>query len=160
MPAPLSVLVLAALAACAPRPVAVVAPTELAPAPVFVPARPRRVVTSTSIEIYEPITFDGNTAEITPASRPTLDQMAALLQRDPSLLLIEVRGHSDWEPRDHARRAELALERAHRVIAELVARGVAAGRLVEYGAADTELLSTTDPVINRRVEFRILERAD
>lgn len=151
-------LLLTLLAACAPTPIKVVTPADLPPAPVFEPRVQRRVVTETSIEIYETIQFVGNTAIIAEASLPMLDTVAAMMRVNTSITLLEIRGHSDWEEPDRVRRAELSIERAEHVVAALIARGVEPGRLTAYGASDSEPLSTVDPVLNRRIELRILQR--
>lgn len=151
-------LLLTLLAACAPTPIKVVTPADLKPAPVFEPAPPRQVVTETSIEIYETIQFVGNTSEIADASIPMLDTVAAMMRTNPSITLLEIRGHSDWEEPDRVRRAELSIERAEHVVEALIARGVEPGRLTAYGASDSEPVSTVDPVLNRRIELRILQR--
>ena len=146
------------LVACAPRPLEVVSPPELAAAPVFDPPSQRRVITETSIEVYETIQFVGNTAQIAEASAPMLDAIARTLQRNPSITLLEIRGHSDWEEPDRVKRAELSIQRADHVVAALIERGVEPERLTAYGASDSEPLSVSDPVVNRRIELRILQR--
>jgi outer membrane protein OmpA-like peptidoglycan-associated protein len=150
------------VAACshtAPLKIAEVAP--LLPSPVFAPPEPRGrvVITDTEIEILDNVTFVGNTAQIAPASTKFLDAIANTLDGDPSITLVEIRGHSDWEEPDRAVRAQLSIQRAEAVVAELVARGVEPGRLTTYGASDEEPLSMTDPVLNRRIGVLILERA-
>lgn len=155
---PLTSLLLVLLVACAPRPIKIVTPAELAEAPVFDPPRQRRVITETSIETYETIQFVGNTAQIAASSAPMLDAIARTLQGNPSITLMEIRGHSDWEDPDRVKRAELSIQRAEHVVAALVARGVEPERLTPYGASDSEPLSVSDPVVNRRIELRILQR--
>lgn len=120
--------------------------------------RTRRIVTtSTEIEILEPVGFVDNTAEPTPASYRTIAAVARTLIDNPSILTLEVRGHSDslLHP---AERAELARRRAEVVAEYLVSQGVDAGRLTTYGASDDELLFPADDPRNRRVDFVILER--
>ena len=122
--------------------------------------RTRRIVTTTtSIELLDLIEFAGNTAELAPPSYRTLDHVAATLIANPSILAIEVRGHSDslLHPTE---RAELARQRAEVVVAYLVARGVAASRLTTYGASDSERLYPPDDIRNRRVELLIVARDD
>jgi outer membrane protein OmpA-like peptidoglycan-associated protein len=87
-----------------------------------------------------------------------LDSVASMMKINDNITLLEVRGHSDWEEPDRVKRAELSVQRAENVVAALVARGVAPERLIAYGASDSEPLSTTDPVVNRRIELRILQR--
>ena len=149
--------------ACAPGsigPYKVVSPAPLAPSPRFDPPRSARtVVTETSIEIYDTITFVGNTAVIAPTSVNMIDAIARTLRGNPSIVLLQVRGHSDWEEPDRVRRAELSIERAGNVVGELIARGVDPARLEPYGASDSEPISQTDPVVNRRIDLLILQRA-
>jgi outer membrane protein OmpA-like peptidoglycan-associated protein len=120
--------------------------------------RPRRIVTtSSSIEILEPIAFVGNTAEVSPGSYRMMDAVARSLLDNPSILVLEVRGHSDslLHP---AERAELARKRAEVVAAYLVAQGVDPSRVTTYGASDSELLYPADDPRNRRVDFLIVAR--
>jgi outer membrane protein OmpA-like peptidoglycan-associated protein len=120
--------------------------------------RPRRiVVTSTDIEILEPVAFADNTAELTPGSYRTIAAVARSLLANPSILLLEVRGHSDslLHPAD---RADLARKRADVVAAYLVSQGVDPARVTIYGASDSELLYPADDARNRRVEFIIVAR--
>jgi outer membrane protein OmpA-like peptidoglycan-associated protein len=120
--------------------------------------RTRRIVTtSTSIEILAPVTFVDNTAEPSPASHRTIEAVARALLDNPSILVLEVRGHSDslLHPAD---RAELSSKRAEAVAALLISHGVAPARVTTYGASDSELRYPADDARNRRVEFIILAR--
>jgi outer membrane protein OmpA-like peptidoglycan-associated protein len=182
--ASLAVALAASLAACG-GPAAVAPRAELpapaAPAPATTPAppewqtyvpercrdgeenpapdcRPRRiVVTSTDIEILEPVAFVDNTAELTPGSYRTIAAVARSLIANPSILLLEVRGHSDslLHPAD---RADLARKRAEVAAAYLVSQSVDPARVTTYGASDSELLYPADDPRNRRVEFVIVAR--
>lgn len=119
--------------------------------------RRRVVVTTTDIEILEPIAFVGNTAEMTPGSHRVADAVARCLIGNPSILMLEVRGHSDslLHPAD---RADLARQRAEVVAAYIIAQGVDPARITTYGASDSELHYPADDPRNRRVEFLILAR--
>jgi outer membrane protein OmpA-like peptidoglycan-associated protein len=55
----------------------------------------RVVVTETDVEILEPVAFVDNTAELTAGSHRTVEIIAQTLLADPSILVLEVRGHSD-----------------------------------------------------------------
>ncbi len=158
MKALLTPLLFTLLVACAPHPIKVVTPADLPAAPMFEPPSERRVITDTSIEIYETITFVGNTVEIAEASTPMLDTIARTMQGNASITLMEIRGHSDWEDPDRVKRAELSIQRAENVVTALISRGVDPARLTSYGASDSEPLSYSDAVINRRIELRILQR--
>ena len=154
---------LATLAAChaaaVPAPIVVPPVAPLRPVAVFEPRTGRTVITDTSMEILDPIAFVGNTAELTPGSSKILDSLAEILSGHTNILLVEVRGHSDWEEPDRQKRAELSIQRAETVVAALVSRGVDPARLQPYGASDSQLISTTDAAANRRVEIYILQRA-
>jgi outer membrane protein OmpA-like peptidoglycan-associated protein len=117
----------------------------------------RVVVTETDVEILEPVAFVGNTAELAPGSHRTVEIVAQTLRADPSILVLEVRGHSDslLHPEE---RAELARQRAEVVAAEIVGQGVDPARVTTYGASDSELIYPADDPRNRRVEFLIVAR--
>jgi hypothetical protein len=99
----------------------------------------------------------GNTAEMAPGSHRMAQAIARSLISNPSILVLEVRGHSDslLHPAD---RADLARQRAEVVAAHIIAQGVDPARLTTYGASDSELRYPADDPRNRRVEFIILAR--
>jgi outer membrane protein OmpA-like peptidoglycan-associated protein len=149
------------VAACSRGPAirAVEPVVPLPPSPVFAPEqnRGRVVVTSTDIEILDTITFVGNTAQLAPTSSKILDAVAATMHGNPSILLMEVRGHVGTDEHSDPRvRAELSIRRAEAVVAELITRGVAATRLDAYGASDSEPLSASHG--SGRIEFLIVDR--
>jgi len=119
----------------------------------------RVVVTETELEILDPVTFVGNTAEPTPGSHRMIAAVARTLLADPGILVLEVRGHSDslLHPEE---RAELARARAEVVAAELIAQGVDPARVTTYGASDSEPSYPADDPRNRRVEFVVVERGE
>jgi outer membrane protein OmpA-like peptidoglycan-associated protein len=119
--------------------------------------RRRVVVTSTDLELLEPIAFVDNTAELTPGAYHTIEAVARSLLDNPSILVLEVRGHSDslLHPAD---RAELSRKRAEVVAAYIIAQGVDPARVTTYGASDSELRYPADDPRNRRVEFLIVAR--
>jgi len=142
----------------APRgPVSAPTPVEVAKPVVDAPRRERQVISEASIEILDQITFVDNTAELTKESTPILEALARTLNGNPSIVLVEVRGHSDSRE-DRVTRAELSVKRAEAVVAFLVAQQVEPARLTAYGASDSEPLSTTNDELNRRVELVILDR--
>ena len=69
------------------------------------------VVTDTSIEILDVIYFEYNSDVIKPASYPILDAVAATMQGNPSIQLIEIQGHTD-ERGDDAYNLDLSDRRA------------------------------------------------
>ena len=123
------------------------------------PDRGSVVVTSTSIEILEAITFQRDSDELTPAARTVLDAVAATLKGNPDIVKIEIGGHASGDETDVW---GLAARRAEVVRAALVARGVAASRLEATGYASTaprDAGATSSAMAkNRRAEFLILKR--
>jgi hypothetical protein len=113
--------------------------TEPAPA-----ASPRMIITDTRVEILDPIRFAGSAAQIADDSAPTLDAVANTLKGNPSILVVEIDAYA--APRD------LAQQRAEAVVAALVARGIAPGRLRAAGVLGT-------PGQPPKLEIVILTRA-
>jgi outer membrane protein OmpA-like peptidoglycan-associated protein len=123
-------VVVAACAHSAPA----VEPHEETPTSASQPARqPRRVVTDTKIEILDPIRFVGQTAQIELASLRMLDEVAATMERDPSIRLMEVHAYgADGAPEFQQ---VMGAARANAVVAELIKRKVDPKRLLAVGEA-------------------------
>jgi outer membrane protein OmpA-like peptidoglycan-associated protein len=155
----LAVIAVAGCAARAPRPVPVASvAVALAPEPAEEEEAPKRmVVVETEIEILDGITFDSDTAAIAASSQRILEAIARTLDNNPSIALLQVRGHSDAQLHP-VTRAELARSRADAVVARLVELGVAPGRLEAYGASDSEPIAAPLDPANTRIELIILER--
>ena len=123
------------------------------------PDRGRVVVHDTNIEILDKIYFARGSAAVKPASDPIIDAIAATLQGNPDIAVVEVHGHaSEDEPGAWALSGAraLAVERALR------ARGVETRLTVEpFGPTVPIRRGDTEEAyeINRRVEFLIAERA-
>jgi len=113
--------------------------------------KPKSVVTSdTSIEIFDPIAFVG-AAELAPASYKILNAVAATLDGNPEIKLIEVTVHvTDGDEPTRQQRAD---QRAQAIIDYLIRQGVAAARLRPKGVA-----ATLDPPHNF-VELIVVERS-
>jgi len=126
------------------------------------PDKGRVVVTSGSIEILDKIYFETNKAVIKPESYPILDAIAATLQGNPDILLVEVGGHADERNTDEYN-LRLTQDRSEAVRKYLTDKGVSEGRLKAVGYGESRPI---DPrhneeawSKNRRVEFIILKRA-
>jgi OmpA-OmpF porin, OOP family len=126
------------------------------------PDRGRVVVTDTSIEILDMVYFEYNKAVIKPESYPILDAVAATLQGNPSIQLVEIQGHTD-ERGDDAYNLDLSDRRAHSVRQYLIDKGVDEKRLTAQGYGETQPLDRAHNekawAKNRRVAFLILKRA-
>jgi len=102
------------------------------------------------------IYFDTNSADLKPESKPTLDEIGKLMNKDGSLKLIIV-GHTDnVGALDY--NLDLSRRRAAAVVNELVEKhGVSKGRLTSSGAAFLAPVATNDTdegrAKNRRVEL-------
>jgi OOP family OmpA-OmpF porin len=103
------------------------------------------------------IVFELASAELDPASLPTLDRLAEAAKTCPGMQ-IEVAGHASSEG-SLALNQKLSLERAHSVVAYLVEAGVDATRLqpVGYGASRPVAPNDSNENMakNRRIEFTV-----
>lgn len=101
------------------------------------------------------INFDTDKAALRPDATPVVDEIAKLLQADPSLRL-SIDGHTDATGTAERNRA-LSKERAEAVRAALLAKGIAAERLSAQGFGPDKPLadngSEEGRAKNRRVEL-------
>ena len=122
----------------------------------------RVVVTDTDVAILDPVTFEPGKDVLTATSIPALDAVAATLQGNPSILLVEVQSHTD-ERGDDQRNQRLSDARARVVVTYLIARGVDPARLVAQGYGETQPLDARHDEAawakNDRIAFLILKRS-
>jgi len=97
------------------------------------------------------VLFRVGTAELLPASYPTLDQLATALQAHPEVQLL-IAGHTDRVGEPSKNRA-LSDQRATVVCAYLIKAGVGPERLHTRGYGDTRPLYPSPDARNRRVEI-------
>lgn len=101
------------------------------------------------------IYFDTGLAALKPESKPTLDQILALLKANPQLSLI-VAGHTD-STGDYQANLRLSEQRAAAVVAALVKAGAPPARLTAFGAGQAVPTASNDNdagrAKNRRVEL-------
>lgn len=112
------------------------------------------------IVIFEPIHFETAKAAIRPVSYPVLQEVADILQKDPRIRLVHVKGHTDYRGTD-AYNLRLSQRRAVAVLAKLTEFGVEPPRLKGEGFGESQPVTLgTDAeslAKNRRVEFHIVE---
>ena len=127
------------------------------------PDRGRVVVTDTKIEILDKVYFEYNKAVIKSESYPILDAVAATLEGNPDIQLVEVQGHTDERGND-AYNLSLSDKRAKAVVQYLVDKGIDRSRLEGQGYGETQPIDRKSNEAawakNRRVEFLILKRSN
>jgi len=124
------------------------------------PDRGSVVIEENQIVILEKIYFETDSAVIQQRSYPIIDAVAATLNGNPQIALIEVQGHADERASDEYN-IRLTRDRAASVVEALVQRGVNRDRLRSGGYGER---CPVDPrhnaeawEQNRRVEFKIIE---
>jgi outer membrane protein OmpA-like peptidoglycan-associated protein len=120
--------------------------------------RGRVVVTDTETTILDVVEFAPGTATLRPSARPTLDAVAATLQGNPSIELVEVQSHTRGTGSSTAN-LTLSEQRAAVVRSYLVDAGVAPSRLVAQGYGDTQPIDRAAPTKNERISFLIIKRS-
>ncbi|MBW2225149.1 MAG: OmpA family protein, partial [Deltaproteobacteria bacterium] len=153
------------------------------------PSRPAVVVTKKEIALRRQISFATGSDEILPNSEPILLEVADVLLRNPNLELVEIQGHTDnsgdrqlnmrlsqrnlelVEIQGHTDNSgdrqlnmRLSQRRAEAVQRWLVQHGVESIRLMAKGYGPTRPvvpnITQQNRARNRRVQFRIVRRAD
>jgi outer membrane protein OmpA-like peptidoglycan-associated protein len=117
---------------------------------------PRTIaVGKTNLTLKKPLAFKPGTAELLPESRPVLDELAQLLADQPKLA-IELQAHTD-DTLPPPAAVSLTSDRANAIRSQLVASGVAAGRVSALGmGAEKPLVPNTsdkNKEKNNRVEI-------
>jgi outer membrane protein OmpA-like peptidoglycan-associated protein len=127
------------------------------------PDKGKVIVHKGKLEILDKIYFETDKDEIKPVSFPLLDAIAATINGNPQIQLIEIQGHAD-ERGDDAHNLDLTERRAHSVRVALEQRNVLPSRLKSHGYGETKPICTQHNEDcwskNRRVEFIILKRSD
>jgi OmpA-OmpF porin, OOP family len=102
------------------------------------------------------ITFETNSAQLTPQARQSLDVVArALKSRKLSEFRFSIEGHAD--PRGtEAGNLKLSQARAESVVAYLVEQEIGRERLKAVGKGQSELMNVSNPIApeNRRVTIK------
>jgi outer membrane protein OmpA-like peptidoglycan-associated protein len=124
---------------------------------------PLVVLTEKEIEINEQVQFEVDRAQIRPASDGLLDQIAQILKDHPEIKKMEIQGHTDNSGSKQHNKI-LSGSRAEAVRKALIKRGVKERLLVAKGYGQENPLvendSDANKAKNRRVQFKIIEKAD
>ncbi len=136
--------------------------TGAAPPPAQpVAEQPRVEVRDNQIAINEKIQFEYDKATIMEVSFSLLNEVAAVIKKNPHIKKIQIEGHASSEG-DAAHNQRLSDERARSVMAYLVKQGVPKDALIARGYGIDRPIATNDTPDgrekNRRVEFNILEQ--
>ena len=165
----LALLLLAVCVGCGPRLLnltfrpAVVQAAGPKPPPPPPPPKPvvRVQVADKIIHITERVEFETDSATILEASHGLLDDVVKALQDNPTVLLVEVQGHTDNTGKA-AHNKQLSQQRAASVKRYLEGKGVDPKRLQARGYGQDKPVADNDTPEgkqkNRRVEFHILKR--
>jgi uncharacterized protein (TIGR03382 family) len=111
-------------------------------------------VTKDRIELFEPIKFKGENAELTRASIKLLGQVGATLRANPDIVKLHIRAHVDKRSKDDD---ALSVRRAEAVRKWLVEWGIAPERLEGVGFGSRFPLGK-GRALNDRVELEITQR--
>jgi len=161
---------LAGVMGCGGNPVAFQGETILAvtgqppppPPPVAAPEPPPRVeVRDNHIEIHEKIQFELDKATIKPVSFDLMNEIVAVIQKNPHIKKIRIEGYASSEGAA-SHNQKLSEDRANAVMKYLTSHGISKDVLVAkgYGVDNPVADNTTEDgrEKNRRVEFNILEQ--
>ncbi len=125
------------------------------------PDKGRVTVTDTNIEILDKVYFALDSDVILEKSFGILDAVAATLEGNPDIGLIEIQGHTDQQGNDEYN-LKLSDRRAASVKRYLVEKGISEDRLTSQGYGEQVLIDKKKNekayAKNRRVEFLILKR--
>lgn len=106
--------------------------------------------------VLEGVKFQGNTATLDPASRPTLEKVFIALVANPDIS-VDIVGHTEY--RAGGSSEKLSLQRAEAVKAWLVKKGVSSNRLATKGMGALEPVASNDTPEgrerNKRIEVRV-----
>lgn len=109
----------------------------------------------TALVAAQKINFERRSAEIVPASRPVLKELAAVIAHCPAVQ-IEVAGHTDAAGKKAANEA-LSKHRAEAVVDSLTKAGIGSAKLTAVGYGASKPLAANDNAegraTNRRIEF-------
>ena len=143
----------------APPPAPVVVEKEPEPPPP--PPPPAVEVKADKIELNEKVNFEFAKAELLPASKTLLDQVAKILEEHPEIEKVRIEGHTDNEASD-GYNMKLSNNRAKAVRAYLISKGIDGKRMEAKGFGEGKPVADNGTPEgreeNRRVEIHIVKR--
>jgi OOP family OmpA-OmpF porin len=126
------------------------------------PPPPAVEVKDEKIELNEKVQFEFAKAELLPASKTLLDEVAKVLSEHPEIEKIRIEGHTDNEASD-GYNMKLSNNRANSVRTYLISKGVDGKRMEAKGFGESKPIAPNDTEqgreTNRRVEIHIVKRA-
>ena len=105
---------------------------------------------------FENVNFEHNKAELLSESYNEIDSVANVLKRQPHFD-ITIIGHTD-DSGSKTYNLNLSKARALAVKEYLISSGIAQDRIQIIGKGSSEPLSKTNAKVNRRVEFKLIEK--
>lgn len=112
------------------------------------------------IVITQKIHFEFDRWNIRPISFPILDDVVAVLNKNPHLRKVRIEGHTDWLGTD-AYNQKLSQRRAESVRTYLTQKGIDPNRLTTQGFGESVPIADNNTDIgrakNRRTEFTVVE---
>ena len=122
--------------------------------------RGEATITEKQIVVLQPIPFETNRATLKQEAFPILDDVAHLLEQNPTIQKIRIEGHTDSDGSDRFN-LKLSQARAEAVRETLVKKGISRNRLTSKGWGESHPIvpniSAGNKAQNRRVEFHIVE---
>ncbi len=110
-----------------------------------------------TIRIPGDVLFDSGKVELKPEMQASLNEIAAIIQREYPTQTVRVEGYTDTDPITRSGwddNLELSLQRAAAVTRQLASRGVSAGRMYASGFGEHAPLGSKEA--SRRVEIVVL----
>jgi OOP family OmpA-OmpF porin len=125
------------------------------------PPPPKVVVSEEKIELNEKVQFEFAKADLLPASKTLLDEVAKVLSDHPEIEKVRIEGHTDNEA-SAPYNMKLSEKRAASVRTYLISKGIDGKRMESKGFGLTKPIADNKTAegreTNRRVEIHIVKR--
>lgn len=131
------------------------------PKPEPKPEPPKVEVSDDKIELKEKVNFEFAKADLLPASKTLLDEVAEVMTKHPEIEKVRIEGHTDNEASDNYN-LKLSEKRAAAVRTYLISKGIEAKRMESKGFGESKPIADNKTPDgreqNRRVEIHIVKR--